>query len=162
VRSPEAVKASLVGRILLVMGVTLSAIFAAHMILDNSEINKIVGPSATKTLASLCAGIVSILTVNYWTAIKGRNQTDWLTETTIAANFALLFGISLLPYLFAEATQERGWKDFLLGRPKTWNVVKADWAYGLYVLQLPLAWIAYQRTTSWLQKYNTEQDSDSK
>lgn len=133
----EFKKAGLAMRLLTVFALTLALVFTLQVILENKESAKLVAPSTAKALALLFAYSGTILTTNYFLALRGRNLLDWRNELLIASNFLLLFAASGLPFLFPRAVES--------GCPlwKPWCKAALDitpnrqW-FWLFVLLLPL------------------------
>jgi hypothetical protein len=144
----ESRKSSFVSRIMMVLIVTLGAIFAGLTLLGVPEFEKLFEPSWTRSLTILTSSIFSILLTNYVSANTGRNFIDWKTELLISFNFILLYSAILLPGLFPLSIEvEQPWYKPFFGST---NSIRNYWFYGLFILQAPMLIVTFRKVRAYL------------
>lgn len=114
-------------------------LFAAIVVLDNAEIEKIFPSSNARTLLLMFGYIVAIMSFNYVMGLRGRNFMGWKVELALVSLFVFLFLAVFLPFGFPQLTENRdgGFAGFF----ETTSVdIAPEWAWSwIGVSALPLA-----------------------
>lgn len=139
-------KSSFVNRLITLLSITILLVFTALVAIENKELEKLLPPSKSRSLALLFGYTVAILSSNYLMAIRGRNFTNWKTELLISFNYVWLFSTILLPWLFPISVDiDTPWyKPFSDSTERVPNF----WFLFMGMVQIPVAWITFKKVKS--------------
>ncbi len=138
----EFKKAAFASRIAILLAITLMFIFSALVILENTELRKILPDTSLRSFTILCGYSVAILSSNYFLALRGRNLTNWRTELLISLNYILFFAGWILPSLFP--VQREASPPWYMPWRKVVTVEQNILFYGVLILLVPLTYFTVQ------------------
>lgn len=101
-------------------------IFAAIVVLQNAELEKVVPSSPARTMMLLFGYTLSIITFNYAMAIKGRNFMGWKIEAVTMIGAALVFSGIFLAHGFpvVKEVKSESWIPFISSQ-----ISEPNWAW---------------------------------
>ena len=98
------------GFVLRVLGLcafSCALVFSGIVVLENEELNKLVPPSAAKSMAMIFGYLVAMVSFSYLMAIRGGNFMGWKIELSMMLGLAALFVSILLAFAFPEIASVR-------------------------------------------------------
>lgn len=91
---------------MLLLATTLSVAFTTLIVIDNQELRKIFTTPLLLNLGLISGSVIPIISVNYMTALKGRNFQHWLTEVLLVVGFIFLYLAIVLPHAFPASVED--------------------------------------------------------
>ena len=140
-------------RFLSLSAFAFTLLFAALVVMENRELEKLVPPSAFRSLALMCGYIVAIFGFNYAMAVRGRNFMGWKVEAAMIVGFVIIFVSLFLPFAFPNETEvESSGLTGLFGAAEIES--EPRWAFSwLLLCSLPMfAYVYYKLRTMELWK----------
>ncbi len=105
-------------RILNVFAFSCMALFMALVVVENTELNKLLPPSPERTVAVLLAYTVAIITFNYTLALRGKNLLDWRTELYVILGLVSSLAAIFLTFALRTYVETKIWRIPFASNPE--------------------------------------------
>ena len=135
-------------RLLALAAFSLTLLFAALLVNDNRELQKLVPPSPFRSLSIMFGYIVALISFNYMMAVRGRNFMGWKVEAALTSGFICIFVSLFLPFAFPRESEieTNGLISFVIGNEKT---EQPRWTLSfLIIMSFPLFFYSFNKLRS--------------
>ena len=120
-------KSGFVLRIMSVIAFSCMIMFAALVVVQVDELEKIIPDSSERSLAIFFGYVVALISFNYALGLRGGNFIGWKTESSIVLAIIFVFAGVFFPFAFPleEAVQKSSWwglrEDSVIQEKPNWN-----------------------------------------